>query len=377
MRGMHHSALLQRCCTKLLVTLGIGAGVASQAAADTVAYSKNITTEAVNDYSCQRALGLGWGDLPNSIADASGFMSGMTQSGSIYSYAHSYTNTSVFTTDFYDPDVTGLSDNDNTYFDHPDLGISYFAGHGGVGSGTTGVRCYSGSTCTSPPSGTSLPAFCRRRPGDNFGVCAYTMLTRTLVTGNCNDYATASRGTTGTYVNYSSGSAKWGESTGWAGAGTNGGTNLVVVDASMAELSHRGQEIWPAFAGVQILATTLDHTGDTANISDRGGNFAARYRANRNGGVANAWNDALNSNGDRNSLCHNEANTQSYGGGFGFNGCGAHNATAVDAQLSWAQDDLARSWVNLQNNALDSLGAGYWASQWLCNYDCATWTFGI
>lgn len=341
--------------------------------ADTGTLSTKINIESVNNYSpC------GSTNLPNSNADAAGFLAGMRPVGTIYTVGVGWSDANVWSTDFQDPNTNSSLDRDYLNFDKPNSAISYFAGHGNVNNGNTTVACTTASTCTNPSNGGSgavMPSFCLRRPGDNSGRCAYTKYNRALISGSCTSGTTG----TGNTVFYSAGKCAWGESAysgTWAGASTNGGTNLVVLHSSDAELSNRGQEIWPAFAGVHMIATTLVHTGDTANISQRGANFAARYRANPNGSVAQAWNDALNANPTSGTKCKSLAGTV-FGGGFGFNGCGAQNATTLANSSANAGFRLGDSWYDLQFNTVDATGNGFWAAQWTCNYDCNTWSFYI
>ena len=52
--------------------------------------STGITVEAVNDYSACNGP-----SLPNSVTDAQGFMSGMTQAGSFYTFSQNWFNNDV------------------------------------------------------------------------------------------------------------------------------------------------------------------------------------------------------------------------------------------------------------------------------------------
>lgn len=354
---------------QLIVYAAIVAGTcfSFRAQADSGSISKLVNVEAVNTY---------WGpgsDLPNSVADGQSFRDKILSS-SLFSSGKWYTNAYVWATDFYDPQRTGLNDQDDVYFDSSDSAISYFVGHGVCDTGDTTQYCVSAITCTSPPTGSTSQAFCRRMPGDNFGHCSYTKYTRQLVVGNTTGGGVPHGGT----INYSSGNVKWGESSysgGWAGAGTNGGTNMVVLHSSCAEMSARGHEIWPAFGGIHLLATTLVHSGDVGNSATRGVHFATRGIVNPNGSVSQAWNDALNSNTSRNTWCMNWAGTVSHGGGFGFNGCGAQITTSMGATSTEASQHHSETWYTLRYNANDGKGAGWWESHWTCNYDCNTWTF--
>jgi hypothetical protein len=330
--------------------------VPSLAVADSVQTSTRIVVEGVNAYSC--------GPLPNSYADVNGFMSGMTQSGSIYTFGNQWGDSNVWAADF--PEST-----DSGGFDQENTAISYFAGHGVDPTGDTTTSCASASTCTSPPGGASLPAVCRRMPGDSTGLCAYTALSRQLVTDQNNNNCS--------FFNYST-NARWGESSyagSWGGAGSDGGANLHVLHISHAQRTGLYHEVWGAMSGTHLLATTMSHSGDVANISDRGANFAARYRANSSSGVPQSWADAMNSNADRNSWCTNAAGSVVYGGGFGFNGCGAQVTNALGNTFIEAVAHLYETWTGLQNNANDARGNAWTYVWYQCNWDCNTWTFTI
>lgn len=330
-----------------------------------------ITTEAVDDYSACNG-----GSLANSLADANGFRSKMLAPGSIFSPGVKWENGDVWRSDFLDPQkFSGGEDSSN--FDRSGDAIAYFAGHGVCGwngapnQGLSGQFCTKTAQCSSPPAGTTGPGVCWRRPGDGFGQCAYRTQ-RALAVGNC-----SSPSPNNGIANYSNGTVAFGESatsTGWAGAGTNGGVNLVVLHSSCALLSAREAEVFPAFAGAHMMAFTVVHTGDTANVADRGSSFGARYLANPNGSVATAWADAMNSINHSNDWCRNAANNKAYGGGRGFNGCGSHEMLSLDTTVAGAQGHLNENWSALKNDAADAKGSGAWAIRFTCNWDCKTWT---
>jgi hypothetical protein len=141
-------------------------------------------------------------------------------------------------------------------------------------------------------------------------------------------------------------------------------------------MSNRVLEIANAFAGIHMMATTMDHTGDTAMVSDRGSSFAARYLANESGSVYQAWLDSMSSIAGTNSFCRSAEGT-SYGGGQGFNGCGAHKVTAFGGTSISASNSLNETWIQLQDNTRDATGDGYYHYFYRCNYACATWPFWV
>jgi len=339
------------------------------------ATSTGITVETCSQYTygCGVPVGSGFN------VSGEQFLSGMLSVSGTPFYQSTWWNDEsspdVYGTDFVDPDATGRSSDDDTdTFDKLGDAISFYAGHGVCDAeGDTGQYCTSAADCTSPPSGTSMPAVCRRWPGDSFGGCSYVTPYRFFVSSNC------SAGYGGT-VNYSSGIVRFGESLdsdSWAGAGTNGGVNLVEISASCAASPDRPAELVPLFAGIHLLAITAVHTGDTAVDSTwntRGGNFAARYAANPSGQVGTAWLDALSDSDYRNDWCQNSEGTASYGGGFGFNGCGQHQAMAADYSRTVTNNHLRETWSNMTDDSRDAQGSGWALTMRSCNWDCATWT---
>ncbi len=113
----------------------------------------------------------------------------------------------------------------------PGTAISYFTGHGFCNDGCSSPQqsCTTTAACKTPnaAAGQSLPASCRFSPLDK-ARCCY-MADRSAATSGQYDV-------NGGRVNYTSGPIRWGEqsqtSGGWAQAGTDGGTNLVVLDIS-------------------------------------------------------------------------------------------------------------------------------------------------
>jgi hypothetical protein len=287
-----------------------------------------------------------------------------------------WTNGDVWTSDFCDPQNTGAADEDFNYFDSSANAISYYAGHGVSGSGDTTTACTSSGACSSPPAGSYGPGFCRRRPGDNFGTCSYNRNNRRLAVANCN----AGPPGRGGAVNYSNNNVKWGERASggaWAGSGNNGGTVMVVLHASLASMSRRPLELLQAFAGIHLLATTMVHAGDTTVVSNKGSSMAARFAANNNGNPAQAWRESLNSSSGG-SNCTNKAGTTVYGGGHGFNGCGAHHTMSTGATANESTYlHGGESWLDLQNPSSSAKGNAWMAQGTLCNYDCVAWPFAL
>src|SRR5437867_4489548 len=72
------------------------------------ASATGVTAEGVSDYSFYRSLyGATSATDIDMATEASGFFTKMTQSGSMWTRGHFWTNSSVWDTDFYDPEWTG------------------------------------------------------------------------------------------------------------------------------------------------------------------------------------------------------------------------------------------------------------------------------
>lgn len=317
--------------------------------------STDIIVESVNDY--------GPGDqLVNSIANGDGFAQGMLFPGSLFTAGARYTNSAVYDTDFVDPAVDSRG-NDTTYFDRRNRAVAYFTGHGIVDHGCSTVSCSTSAVCTNPataqgPGVARLPGVCRFSPLD-MPRCCY-MVDRQAVTKSPSDKFNG-------LVNYTSGPIRWGESPqsgAWAGAGTDGGANLVVLDISHGVLPpFWAQTFVRANAGVQLIATMMTGGGDTRNVPDRGAAFASFYRANQKGRVAEAWVQTMN------SLPANEGDScPGGGGGHGFNGCGCNLVIGMDVNAARANASLTESWVHLTHDSNDALGNQFYAARWVCNY---------
>src|SRR5450432_763292 len=142
--------------------------------------------------------------------------------------------------DWMDSDKISGGD-DNSVTDQPSTAIAMYSGHGSCNEWTT-QTCTHSSACTSPGAGQSAPGACS---GVLFPRCNYFVPRTANLCGSGDAF--------GHQANLSSGNARFGESTpsgGWAGAGTNGNVNMVIMDISCGGTP--GQEVneyWNAFAG--------------------------------------------------------------------------------------------------------------------------------
>jgi hypothetical protein len=318
--------------------------------------STDIIVESVNNYG-------GNGDLPNSIANGDGFTQGMVFPGSRWTPGARYTDSAVYDTDFADSSLTPFGA-DQTFFDRGRRAVAYFTGHGIVDHGCSTVSCTSTSQCTQPNTATGpgvarMPGSCRFSPMD-LPRCCYMVDRKALNFSPANDKFNG-------VINYTSGPIRWGESPqsgGWAGAGTDGGANLVVLDISHGVLpTFWYQTFRNANAGVQLIATMMTAGGDTNNVPDRGKTFASFYRADERSRVSESWVQTMN------SLPANEGSScPAGGGGHGFNGCGCNFVIGMDISPERAQGSLAEGWVNLSNDSNDAFGNNFYAARWVCNY---------
>lgn len=307
-----------------------------------------ISIEAVDSYSC--------GALSQNIPNVDNFRNRMLSIPG-YTAGVRYTNRLVYPTDFTDPQViSGAADTSN--FDRPGDAISYFSGHGTCDDQTNTV-CTSNATC---PTIGGLQKQCLRFTDSPLtGRCVYSRQRNIVVDKT---------GTSCQNVNYSTGPVRWGEdpSAGsWAGAGTNGGINLVVIDNSCGITPGMYiPQLLNAFAGVSSIALIMPTRvgSDTADVSNRGRAFADRYVANINSAVGPSWTNSINSVTGGSSCAFG-------GGNHGIVGCGAHIYISVEvnqARAQWANG--TESWVQLRNEANDGIGKGWMSWIYTCNYDC-------
>ena len=308
--------------------------------------SNGLVVESVDNYSLRNGP-----SLNNSVANGDGFIKGMTINASPWALKTRWTDLNVWDTDLMDPDSRQAMGDDGANFDPPGAAISYFTGHGFCADGCSAPQqsCTTTTACTTPGAGQRLPASCRFSPLDKPRCCYMT--DRMAATSGQFD---ANNGV----VNYSSGPVKWGESStsgGWAQAGTNGGTNLVVLDISCGILPTFWYEaLRNAAAGVHMIATLLIAGGDTANVPDRGAAFAKMWAANPQGSVSQAWLDTMS------SLPLSE--------GRGINGAGCNIIVAMDDSLQAVNRKINESWSDLRDDNNDAKGNSWYSARWQCNY---------
>ena len=312
------------------------------------AQETGISIEAVDNYSC--------GALSNNIANVDNFRKQML-SISGYTTGVRWTDGNVSPTDFIDPELVP-GGNDTANFDRSGDAISYFSGHG-ICDDQTDTACTSTAGC---PDISGLEKRCLRHTDSPLqGRCVYSR-PRNIVVDKT--------GTSCQLVDYSTNGVRWGEdpSAGsWAGAGTNGGINLAVIDNSCGITPDLYMpELLNAFAGISTIALIMPTRvgDDTADVPNRGRAFADRYVANVNSAIAPSWTDAINSVTGGSSCAFG-------GGNHGIVGCGAHIAISVgvdQAHADWA--NTIETWAQLRDPANDATGSNSMSWIYTCNYDC-------
>lgn len=339
------------------------------------AANSSLITEAVSTYG-------GGADIPGAIPNCASFRANMTG----WTTAHAYTDNAVYDTDFVDGQIRS-GGSDNLYFDADGNGvaISYFCGHGTCDAGFPGgclggsvQVCNDASDCPAANNPYSSyapgPGVCRYWPGGStgpgYGYCAYASA-RYLVTNS----TSSQYGNWVDYSNLQTDNVSWGESLfsgNWHGAGYNGGTNLVVLDLSNGmNWPFAWESLSGAFGGVHMIATLAPTAGDTAMVPDRGGFFAAKWKANNNSGVMNSWLSSMSSMPAEGGACGWNGVTN--GGYQGFNGCGCNMAMVVGGTNSEALSHISETWNDIQNDYIDSDGANYYYYFGQCNYNTTTY----
>jgi hypothetical protein len=308
-----------------------------------------ITIEAVDKYSCP--------PLQNNKANVDNFRNRMLSVGGFTAGAR-YTDGAVYPTDFTDPDRGGSGD-DTHNFDRPGDAIAYFSGHGTCDDHTN-TACTSQASC---PAQSGIQQVCLRDSENPLqGRCAYG-IPRKLITDQTGKSCQS--------VDYTSGAVAWGEdatSGGWGNAAKNGGVNFAIIDNSCGLTPGLWvAELLKTFAGASTIALIMPTTveSDAGDVADRGQAFASYYVANPNSAIGPAWANSINSVGGGGGNC------QFGGGGHGIGGCGANIAISLEVdppRVEWA--NWTETWQQLRDPANDSIGQGWMAWIYTCNYDC-------
>lgn len=324
-----------------------------------------------------------WAPLCNTSQNASDFYTRMTAPGTVWTAGHFYHDSAVWDSDFVDPDATTLAyGGDTANFDRSDTALSFFSGHGSCADYTSAAgkkpfNCVNDAACTTPGAGQTMPSRCLWDPFDGKGSCFYSAPHLIGTCSNSQQFGNAPVATGGLM--------KFGESTnsgGWAGAGTNGGINVAILDNSNAIRSpwFIWQSAAPMFAGMSLLGLIMPigWGADAGDYGQVGPTFAIRMVANPSASITDNWLGALSDipPGDGSS-CGNST----IGGGHGIvgpagSGCGGHIMVSIGATCSSATSTVTyMSSFGAQNDYNDMTGAACQSNFYACNYDCVTYPF--
>jgi hypothetical protein len=188
------------------------------------------------------------------------------------------------------------------------------------------------------------------------------------------------------YVFYGQSGVRWGESPNagsWAGAGTNGGTNLVVlINSCGLRAPYYGQNN-TLHAGLHLLVGIMPVSNNAAGFADAVGDSARgsylgwylRYLPGTS--IRASWFGTMNSEPQTaGRSCPNLNTNYYYGGGYGVDGCGAYYSISVAQNQDWATwHAYNETWSQVQSVAYDATGNQSGWIYWNCNYDCDTWPF--
>ena len=353
-----------------IIRRGLGLGAlafaASSAAHQAVGQaSSGVVVETISDYSTL------CGDHScDTDADTEGnaFWNMMTASGTGWTATHHYIDNSVFDTDLEDPQYTGLADNDTNNFDPAGTDISLFIGHGTCDDVTSTVctsdaNCSAGGYCAAGHLAAGEQRLCINQSQRRI----FTSST-SGIHGNTVWYGTSSSGVAARTIGLGESS----NSGSWAGAGTNGGTNVAAIVNSCGIRSHHFlKDTQNFYAGVHSVMMTMPiaaykDTGGTVRFSDtaqwgaRGSTFAGTILANTLAAASDAWFNPTMVN-------------SSYTGPSGHN-FGAQIVISEDSVASTATwHVLTESWIGTLIDSNDAKGNGFWAAWFVCNYDCNTY----
>lgn len=340
----------------------------SSALAQSISTGMRIST--ISDYTF--TSGGSTANNTDANVEGDGFWAPMTAAGTGWTGTARYKDNLVWDRDFYDPELTGNTVDNDVYFDGPLTAISMFIGHGlcddikqPIVACTSDAQCGAGAYC---PGGTS--------PSPNVRICIrqgshkLTTSSTTFSHGNVVTYGQA-------YGQSAARSLALGEGpTGGAfgGAGTNGGANVsVIVNSCGIRSRYMSTDTTYMFAGLHSIMMTMPTNAiglsgtfsafgfsDTAQWGARGSSFASFILANQGASVGDAWmNPTMVNNGF-----------------LGVNGAannGANVLVTKDSTLARVQFHAnTETWSQSRLEAYDATGLGYWWNRYLCNYSCNT-----
>ncbi len=336
-----------------------------------------IVIEAVNDYSFVSK------DNTLAIQEVTPFWNTMTSTAPWHAI-NFFQNNDVYDTDFFDPDLTGYpGDQGDSYFDLSNAGISMAIGHGLCQQNCPYVKaCSSDADCASLGF---LHAYCaggQLGAGEHhicIGGAERHFLTSSTHSQHLNDIK---------YGPHSLDNAFWksfamGESYdsgGWAGVGTNGGTNLFILKNSCGlRWRQWNLDTQYMFAGMHLLfilapvSAFTDSQGLRGNSDAKtcpdsgcGATLASYIVANMAAPAYEAWTNPTLVN--VNFGCAGDAGVNCVNHNEGINVVIAKDASYQQAYNRAMQE----SWYGLESN-MDATGGAYSWGIGACNYDCFTY----
>jgi hypothetical protein len=347
---------------RLVRATGLGIATAATLAAAAPALANNrIVLETVSDYTFIS----GGSTINNTDAntEGSGFWTPMTAAGTPWTAGVWWKDNLVYDTDFFDPQITGNSfDNDTGNFDQSTAGLSFFIGHGQC-SDVTNTACTSNAQCGANGYCPSFPLAAGQQ------AACINQSARSIITSSSNSQH-------GNFVNYGAGtqSMAFGEdaaSGSFGGVGTNGGTNVVIITNSCGFRSHY---LWPTnfnqprfYSGVHqiqfnmpvgnIKGTSSSNFADTSQWSARGSTLANLILTNTNAPAKNAW------------LTPSFTNNNYFGSGANVVGSFNSSSSVAQSRLN------TETWANTTSESYDATSGNGGYYYWTCNFsNCSSFT---
>lgn len=287
-------------------------------------------------------------------------------------FGDAYFDNDVWDRDFHDPDRTGNWFDNDTYLDRPEVSLSGIFLHGQCDdvrdppytACTTDANCPAGSYCpVFPPPQTGRARICIK----NFR--------RTMVTSSTNSMHN-------NVVEYGENltNVAFGESPNagsWSGAGTNGGTNVILLMNSCGTRSKYAKvQLKNMFAGVHLLfmlmptaawkntSTNIVGYSDTWTMSNRGSLFATDALNNLNAPARESW---LLPPLLTNAFGVAQGDNRDTGGPPS----GAHIVVSFDSTTVAARQRTAsETWNESFDDTRDAHSNEAIAMTYMCNYDC-------
>lgn len=339
------------------------------AATDAAAQSSNgLFVASVKDYTLWDPSGAA--DIPGAHVEADGLWFPLIVNNA-YTNAGRKKDNNVRDVDFHDPQLTGNgADVDQLNFDQPGTAISYVIAHGTCGD-ITSANCTSDAQC-------GIAGYCPGQPPlqPNQSKVCIAVSARELVTSSTVSWH-------GNFVRYGAGflqpqqrSFALGESPssgGFAGVGTNGGTNVGFIINSCGIRSKYWQSASNFFhAGVHSVmmamptgawintSTGVKDGSDARNYTARGSYIANAILTNQFSAVRHAW---LNPTQVDNGF----ATIKGTGFPSGANIIMARDSSA--SRTTWHLD--TESWFGARLDSNDANGSGFAGFRVLCNYNCS------